>query len=559
VSPSLHGRLLLLACAALLCGGCLQGPGASPVDPFKPADQALGERIFRDPRFSQWFATHATDVNAFPSTGDPVVDVAVNALGPDLPGSLDGAAMACSLCHLVEQNASGAGTQMRAYSDYARRSPIPDRGDGQSITPRNSPPMVDSTVPRDVPTFLHLDGQFSSAEDLISFTYTGRNLGWLPSEHAQAVHHIAQVIREDNGQQFQGPDPVAMSYSIAFLARDSRILPRLIISAANRIDVFTATDEEVLAAMARVVSAYIDGLRYHRDTTGAYDFSPFDVFLSLNGLPRKPDSGESQLDYSRRLRTAVESLVAPQWVTPDMGSYIHHSEAFAFGPTELQGLEVFLAESVGPARPPQAPGGGGVGNCISCHPAPDFSDHLFHNNGASQVEYDALHGTGAFIALAVPDLAARNANPDSYLPQSVAHPTARGPFRAPASTSDASLTDLGMWNVFGNPDMPNPQADLTTVLCTSDTPDCSAQALLPTTLGRFKTAGLRDLDDSAPYLHNGSVDTFEAVLAQYQKVSDMRRAGTLRNGDALLAGISLNSQDVAALSAFLHSMREDYQ
>jgi len=550
---------LVAACAALLSAGCLQGPGASPVDPFKPADQALGERIFRDPRFSQWFATHSTEVNAFPDPGDPTVDTAVDALGPAMPGSLAGAAMACSLCHLVEQNANEDGTHMRAYADYARHSPIPDRGDGQFQTPRNSPPMVDATVPRDIPVFLHLDGQFSSAVDLITFTFTGRNLGWLPTEYAQAVHHIAQVIREDDGQQFQGPDPVAMSYSIAFLAQDSRILARLRISEENRIDVFSATDEEVLGAMAKVVSAYVDGLRYSRDTTGAYDFSPFDVFLSLNGLPRKPDPGESQLAYSRRLRTAVESLAAPQYVTADMGSYIHHAEAFAFGPTELLGLEVFLAEPSGTTRPPQAPGGGGLGNCISCHPAPDFSDHLFHNTGASQVEYDALHGTGAFLALSVPDLATRNADVAAYLPQSAAHPTVRGPFRAPASAEDASLTDLGLWNVFANPDMPNPQTDLMSVLCTPTTADCSAQALLPTTLGRFKTAGLRDLDDSAPYLHNGTADTLEAVLAQYQKVSDLARAGTLRNGDPRLAGISLNSSDVAALAAFLHSMREDYQ
>ena len=77
------------ACALLLGSGCLQGPGATPVDPFKPADQALGERIFRDPRFSQWFATHATSMNALPSPGDPTVDTAVDALGPSMPGSLE--------------------------------------------------------------------------------------------------------------------------------------------------------------------------------------------------------------------------------------------------------------------------------------------------------------------------------------------------------------------------------------------------------------------------------------------------------------------------------------
>ena len=82
------------AWAVLLGTGCLQGPGSVPVDPFKPADQALGERIFRDPRFSQWFATHSTSMNAFPTPGDPTVETSANALGPALPGSLAGAAMA---------------------------------------------------------------------------------------------------------------------------------------------------------------------------------------------------------------------------------------------------------------------------------------------------------------------------------------------------------------------------------------------------------------------------------------------------------------------------------
>ena len=547
------------AWAVLLGTGCLQGPGSVPVDPFKPADQALGERIFRDPRFSQWFATHSTSMNAFPTPGDPTVETSANALGPALPGSLAGAAMACSLCHLVEQDSNPDGTNMRAYADYAQRSPIPDRGDGQSTTPRNSPPMVDALVPRDGGVFLHLDGQFVTPGDLIASTFTGRNLGWLPTEYAQALHHLAQVIREDDGQPFQGPDPAGMSYAVAFLAEDTRILARLRLPVEDRLDVHAATDQEVLSAVSTVVAAYINGLRYSRDQTGAYNFSPFDVFLKVNGLPRMPDEGEAPIAYARRLRTAVESLSAPQFVTPGMGSYIHHSEPFAFGVTELQGLEVFLAEPLGPFRDPGV-GGGGVGNCLACHTPPDFTDHLFHNTGSSQVEYDNLHGAGAFLALAVPDLATRSANPAAYLPESVANPTAIGRFRHAASAEDPSLADLGLWNVFANSDMPNPQAALLDVLCPAEpATDCSTATLLPQALAVYKTPGLRDLDDSAPYLHNGSAQNFQAVLAQYQKVSELQRAGILRNGDARLAGISLSSADVATLSAFLHSLAEDYQ
>ncbi|MGO9829642.1 MAG: hypothetical protein ACLPJH_05835 [Myxococcaceae bacterium] len=549
------------AASPLLLAACLQGPGAPPVDPFKPADQALGERIFRDPRFSQYFAAHATDMNAPPSPGDPTVATSVNALGPNLPGSLAGSAVACSACHLVEQDALADGTRMRAYSDYARRSPIPDREDGQSATPRNSPPMVDALVPREGPVFLHLDGQFVTPEDLIATTFTGRNLGWLPTEGEEAVAHIASVIRADDCSHFVGPDPglAGTSYAADFLGQDFRILARLRLPPEDRIDVFTASDQEVLSAVATVVSAYITGLRYSRDTSGAYNFSPFDVFLKLNGLPRKPNPGETPLDYARRLRTAVESLQAPRWVTADMGSYTHHAAPFVFGPTELQGLQVFLAEPLGPFRPP-AEGGGGVGNCLACHTPPDFTDHLFHNTGAAQVEYDAVHGEGAFFALAVPDLQTRNANAAAYLPASAANPTAVGRFRAAPTADDPSLADLGLWNVFANQQMPNPQAALQEVLCTQPgTTDCSAEGLLPTTVGLFKTPGLRDLDDSAPYLHNGSANDFTAVLSQYQKVSDLERAGTLRNGDARLLGMNLASEDLPALEAFLHSLAEDYQ
>jgi hypothetical protein len=555
-------RLLGLAAGTALFGaGCLQGPGASPVDPFKPANQALGERIFRDPRFSQWFATHSTNVNAFPTPGDPTVANSDNALGPDMPGSLAVAAMACSLCHLVEQNAAPDGTNMRAYADYAQRSPIPDRGDGQTHTPRNSPPMVDSLVPHDGPTFLHLDGQFVSPADLIAFTFTGRNLGWLPTEYAQAVAHIANVIRGDDCTQFIGPDPglAGTSYAADFLGQDARILARLLISKEDRLDVHTATDAEVLQAVGNVVAAYISGLRYSRDTSGAYDFSPFDVFLKLNGLPRKPDDGEAPLDYAHRLRTAVETLASPQWVTPDMGSYTHHSAPFAFGPSELQGLEIFLAEPPPGLTPPATAGAGGVGNCLSCHTPPDFTDHAFHSTGASQLEYDDVHGQGAFVALRVPDLVTRNANPLAYLPASVANPTARGTFRSAPSAEDATLADLGLWNVFANSDIPNPQSALLSILCTPTTPDCSPATLLPKTLTLFKTPGLRDIDDSAPYLHNGTAQDLQAVLAQYEKVSDLQRAGRLRNGDARLGAIHLGPQDLPPLEAFLHSMAEDYQ
>jgi len=549
-----------LAGGALLFPACLQGPGPIPTDTVKPAEQALGERLFRDPRFSQWFASHAGNLNAPPTAADPTVDVVANAAGPALPSALAGTAVACSACHLVEQDALPDGTRMRAYADFARTSPIPDRGDGALSTARNSPPLVDALVPRPGPVFLHLDGQFLTAEELVAFTFTGRNLGWRPGEAEAAVHHLARVIRGDDGRLFQGPDPSGMGYAVAFLAEDSRILSRLRLPAAYRLDVFSASDTDVLAAVARVVAAYLRGLHYRRDGTGAYDASPYDVFLAKNALPRAPDAGETLMAYARRLRTAVESLNPAAWVTEADGHFSHHAQPFAFGPEELRGLEVFLAEPLAPFRPP-AEGGGGVGNCLACHPPPDFTDHGFHNSGTSQLGYDAVHGTGAFLALAVPDLTARSVHPDAFLPPSASHPTAAGRFAALPEAADGARADLGLWNVFANPDVPAPQTALLEVLCPElpATADCTAAALLTRTLARFKTAGLRDLDDSAPYLHDGSAPDVGAVLAQYQRVSDLQRAGALRNGDDRLAGVNLGPGDIPALEAFLHALAEDYQ
>ena len=55
----------------------------------------------------------------------------------------------------------------------------------------------------------HLDAEFNSMEDLVAATFTGRNFGWLPGERAQAIAHVARVVRGDDGtgdlaQQFDG-------------------------------------------------------------------------------------------------------------------------------------------------------------------------------------------------------------------------------------------------------------------------------------------------------------------------------------------------------------------
>jgi hypothetical protein len=88
-----------------------------------------------------------------------------------------------------------------------------------------------------------------------------------------------------------------------------------------------------------------------------------------------------------------------------------------------------------------------------------------HNTGVTQKEYDAVHGAGQFAQLAIPTLTQRQAAPHLYLPATHDHPQYQEPFRAIPSQIDPLLTDLGLWNIFANPDFPAPQEKIRAILC----------------------------------------------------------------------------------------------
>lgn len=564
---------------SLLLVGCGSGTNSSAPPSVAatgtPGAQAdVGERLFVETRFSQFFKTHLPpggNVNAPLAAGDPVVAKVFlpggNPAGVASPFA--GMSMNCRSCHFVDEFVGVSGGGMRTYTDFAVRSPIPSRPDGKLTAPRNSPPLVNASLDRPGGTLFHFDGEFSTLEDLIVGTFTGRNFGWLPGQKVEAIRHIARVMREDDGtgaiaQQFDG-----LSYSALFTGANPNIPDELRLPPEFRLNIQSASDQEVFDAVVKVVAAYVNGLRFSQtDDANNLIRSPFDVFLSRNGLPQKPNNGESPLDYSRRLLTLINGLASPQFVTSNpnnpslMGKFqFHGNQPFVFGAQELAGLKIFLTE---PATPPTASPtevlAGKVGNCLACHAAPNFTDFKLHNTGIAQDEYDDIHGSGAFMGLTIPTLATRTS---TDLPATEDHPTATEFFRSIPVLANPSLTDLGVWNIFLNPDMPNTQAKIRAILCEEHLPvACSTvsdSVLLDESIARFKTPGLRDLGHSAPYMHNGQFVALDNAVGFYLGSSSAMRGGTLRNGAQALQGIALLSADIAPLVAFLKSLNEDYQ
>lgn len=558
--------------SGILLTGCSGNPDSPAQSDGTPgAAAAVGERLFLETRFAQAFKTFVDaggNIND-PNAGDPTMNAVETTVpgSPLTPGPFQGRSMNCRACHLVDDMLAAPGG-MRTYADFARRSPIPARADGKTHAPRNSPALVNASVERSVGTVLHFDAEFNSMEDLVAATFTGRNFGWLPGERAQAVAHVARVLREDNGKgdlaaQFDG-----QSYRVLFTGTNSAIPEEFRLPTAFRTFVGSGTDQELFDAAVRVVSAYVKGLVFSKlDDAGTPIRSPFDIFVAKNQLPEKPDTNESPLAYTRRFRQqllAREQAGTLTFVTsnpnrPD-GMFQFHSQPFTFGATELAGLKIFLAEPSTPTAGPAEIAAGRIGNCLACHQAPHFTDFKVHNTGTTQKEYDDLHGAGQFAALPIPTLSARNADYNRYLPATEQHPAALEPFRAIPVSGNPNLTDLGVWNIFANPDIPGPQAKIRNILCDEQQPCPLADSvLLDRAVASFKTPGLRDLGHSAPFMHNGQFNGLDDIITFYRDVSAQARASTLRNAAPQLSGIALTPSDTAALVAFLRALNEDYQ
>ncbi len=262
--------LVALSFGALWANGCGSGkaPDPLPENDTTPGEQNLGERIFVDTRFAQYFAQNMTGVNDPLAVGDPVVAQVSTPAGV-LPGPFAGQSINCRSCHFVTEFTDNPNVRNRTYADFVDHSPIPRNITGFTSTPRNAMQMVGSLQPRNGPIFLHFDGEFTTPEDLVQSTITGRNFGWSPDQYTQAVAHIARVIREDNGTNAGAITyGCGLTYAKIFLGTDPNIPVDCRIAPQFKIDVTTASDEAIVEKVAGVVAAYAEGLLFKQDELG---------------------------------------------------------------------------------------------------------------------------------------------------------------------------------------------------------------------------------------------------------------------------------------------------
>ena len=75
--------------------------------------------------------------------------------------------------------------------------------------------------------------------------------------------------------------------------------------------------------------------------------------------------------------------------------------------------------------------------------------------------------------------------------------------------------------------------------------------LQPRHFGEFRVPSLRQLTHTAPYMHNGSVATLEAVVNHYSNLPEERLHS---DGERILRPLKLSDQQAADLTAFLRSL-----
>lgn len=494
--------------------------------------EALGERMFNDIRFSQYFKKVSrgnVNYNFNGEDGSPELETIV-IRGQEHDSPFSGQASSCASCHMVDQAFDLSPGGMRGYNDFSSRTKVPLRGDSNTHTLRNTPTLVGIGSKYAQNRFSHFDGEFHDHSQTVLGNFSGRNMGWLKKEKKVALKNIVNIIKEDNGLselavEFGG------SYQKIFLGVDPSIPEEFRIPQEHSLDVLSASDEQIIEKVVFYVTAYMDGIDFEKNEKGIYSGSVYDEFLRLNNIPAEPREKQSIAQYSAELIQTFIKLKTPKFVAKRY--FPNHNREIGFNQSEWDGLRTFfnIGENKAFAR----------GMCVNCHMPPLFTDQQFHNIGVVQFEYDEVHTMGDFAKLKLPKLHDRK---DLF-------------FLDRPIKEDKSKVDLGVWNFFGRDDKQVLTSYLMELFCNNSR--CEKEELLPHLVGRFKTPTLRNLGHSEPYFHNGKKKNLDEVLSHYLEASNLMKLNELKNGAPQLRMMNINPNHSKNLKAFLFSLNENYE
>jgi cytochrome c peroxidase len=293
----------------------------------------------------------------------------------------------------------------------------------------------------------------------------GPPMGWKPEDRRRALeaaHFTLLHEGESGGAAYSG----ALQHAYA-------------------IDVESLDVEAAVRLGARAIADYVRSLRSTRT-------APWDAFVSMNRLHPGPIEGESPESYAFGIWSRLGNQEGRGLVKRPQG----------FTREAYRGFKIFFRTSPEGDEP--------VGNCVTCHVPPRFTDGRFHDTGVSEAGYDAVHGAGAAAGYVVPG----------------------GPNAAtgerPVAGDKASI-DLGRWNV---------------------APEEAGS------VAAFETPTLRNLAGTDPYMHDGAYATLEDAVRAKIRAAEAKRSGKLPWGDPELAEIRIGEADIAALVAYMRQLED---
>jgi cytochrome c peroxidase len=383
----------------------------------------------------------------------------------------------CATCHQMPTT-----TPLdRIYSDDIIRSVIPaNQRDVALLTLRNTPSLLG--VERDSHFFY--DGRHTSLEALVADKLTGEMMGWTPNDRDRAIGQIQAVLINDAGGG--GETPYRDQFRDAF-----------------KLDVESLSPDEALHATARAIAAFVSAL----DSSHT---SPWDAFAAINRVPAGLSDEEPVERYAGRVIGRIENQTARRLL----------KRPEAFSQEALDGFKIFF----------KTEGEGPIGNCVTCHTPPSFSDGRFHNTGIARREYENVNGERTFGKINIPGAAeARRPSPS---------------FLSIPTILDSQAVDLGHWNYVDLESSPQRNERKTD------------NDFLARMVGTFKTPRLRNVSLSAPYMHNGAYATLEDAVREIVKMSAKAQSGEYPGMAPEFQAMRLSDEHVAPLVAFLRALED---